>query len=193
MDWEQIRNSHSNSSQSVHRQSQICQYTRRTTFPTRRPTSRWWWGRHKPISNWTPCTSIHKNPVFHDIAKSVNPAQSQEHYLPTTILWTERLKPTHINLQQIHARAATSGETIAATTEATKLITNAIKIDGGLKKRVPKPFNGDRTKAEQFLVKFELFWMNNKENSHMKNPYKHSTYFLSLCSGCYARTLHILQ
>ena len=25
--------------------------------------------------------------------------------------------------------------------------------------------------------------MNNKENSHMKNPYKHSTYFLSLCSG----------
>ena len=85
-----------------------------------------------------------ENPVFHDITESVNPAQSREHYLPTTILWTERLRPTHINPQPIYARATTSGETIAATTEATKLITNAIKIDGGLKGRAPEPFNGDR-------------------------------------------------
>ena len=121
-------------------------------------------------------------PVFHDITKLVNPAQSREHYLPTTILWTERLRPTHINPQPIHAHAITSGETIAATTEAIKLITNAIKIDGGLKGRAPEPFDRDCTKAEQFLIEFELFWMNNKENFHMKNPYKRSTYFLSLCS-----------
>ena len=63
------------------------------------------------------------------------------------------------------------------------MITNAIKVDGGLKGRAPEPFNGDQTKAKQFLVEFELFWMNNEENSHMKNPYKCSTYFLSLCSG----------
>ena len=124
-----------------------------------------------------------ENPVFHDIAKSVDPAQSREHYLPTTVPWTERLRPTHINPQPIHARATTSGETIAATTEATKLITNAIKIDWGLKGRAPEPFNRDRTKAEQFLVEFKLFWMNNEENSYMKNPYKPSTYFLSLCAG----------
>ena len=58
-----------------------------------------------------------------------------------------------------------------------------IKIDGGLKGRAPEPFNGDCTKAKQFLVEFELFWMNNEENLHMKNPYKRSTYFLSLCAG----------
>ena len=32
-------------------------------------------------------------------------------------------------------------------------------------------------------MEFKLFWMNNEENSHMKNPYKRSTYFLSLCTG----------
>ena len=84
-----------------------------------------------------------ENPVFHDIAELVDPAQNREHYLPTTVPWMERLKPTHINPQPIHARATTSGETIAATTEATKLITNVIKIDGGLKGRAPEPFNGD--------------------------------------------------
>ena len=86
-----------------------------------------------------------ENPVFHDIAESVDPAQSREHYLPTTIPWTERLKPTHVNPQPIHACATTSGETIAATTEATKLITNAIKIDGVGVHAVPVPHGPDRS------------------------------------------------
>jgi hypothetical protein len=30
---------------------------------------------------------------------------------------------------------------------------------------------------------FDLFWMNNKENSHMKNLYKRCTYFLGLMDG----------
>ena|ERR1700691_3297091 len=122
-------------------------------------------------------------PTFQDIAEETDPAQSREHYLPTTIPWQERLNPTAINPQPIHARATTSGETIAATAEASKLITNAIKIDGGLKGRVPEVYDGDRTRAEKFLTDFELFWMNNEENSHMKNPYKRCTYFLGLCSG----------
>ena len=95
----------------------------------------------------------------------------------------EQLKPTTINPQPVHARATTSRETIAATTDVAKLITNTIKIDGGLKGRSPDPFTGDQTKAEQFLTSFCLFWMNNEDNSHMKNAYKHCTYFLSLFSG----------
>ena len=30
---------------------------------------------------------------------------------------------------------------------------------------------------------FDLFWMNNEDNSHMKNPYKRCTYFLGLFEG----------
>ena len=82
-----------------------------------------------------------------------------------------------------HARATISRKTLAATVEATKLITNAIKIDGRLKGRAPDTYDGDRTKAEKFVVDFELFWMNNEEHGHMKNPYKQCTYFLGLCSG----------
>ena len=96
-----------------------------------------------PFQTELPTQAFMENPVFYNITESVDPAQGQEHYLLTTIPWTERLKPTHINPQPIHARAMTSGETIAATTEATKLITNVIKIDKGLKGRAPEPFTGD--------------------------------------------------
>jgi hypothetical protein len=66
----------------------------------------------------------------------------------------------------------TYSESIAATTDATKLITNTIKIDASLKGKVPKPFTGDQTQTQKFLNSFCLFWMNNKENSYIKNPYK---------------------
>jgi hypothetical protein len=38
---------------------------------------------------------------------------------------------------------ATREETIAATTNMTKLITNAIKIDGSLKGKIPDAFDRD--------------------------------------------------
>ena len=80
---------------------------------------------------------------MHDIAESADPAQSQEDYLPTTKTCTERLKATDMNPQRIHACAMTSGKTIAASTEATKLIRNGMKINGGLKGRGREPFTGD--------------------------------------------------
>ena len=124
-----------------------------------------------------------ENPVFGDIAEDVDLAQSCKHYLPISVPWKERLNPVNINSQALHARATTSRETLAVTTKATKLITNAIKIDSRLKGRAPDTYDGDHTKAEKFVVNFELFWMNNEEHSHMKNPYKQCTYFLRLCSG----------
>jgi hypothetical protein len=71
-------------------------------------------------------------------------------------------------------------ETIAATMDMTKLITNAIKIDGSLKGKVPDAFDGDQTKMQKFLNVFSLFWMNNEENLHIKTLYKRCTYFLEL-------------
>ena len=62
-------------------------------------------------------------------------------------------------------------------------ITNSIKLDGSLKGKVPEPFDRDRTKTQKFINAFSLFWMNNEDNSHMKNPYKRCTYFLGLFSG----------
>jgi len=69
---------------------------------------------------------------------------------------------------------------LAATKEAAKLITNKIKLDGGLKGRVLNSFDGDQTKAQSFMNTFNLFWMTNDDASMMTNPYKRSTYFLGL-------------
>jgi hypothetical protein len=88
------------------------------------------------------------------------------------------MKPPSIN-PPIRVRT-TREETIGATINASKLITNAIKIDGNLKGKVPEVFDGDRTKTLKFLNAFGLFHMNNEDNSHMKNPYKCCTYFLGL-------------
>jgi hypothetical protein len=79
----------------------------------------------------------------------------------------------------LHIRA-TREETIAATMDMTKLITNAIKISGSLKGKVPDAFDRDQTKMQKFLNVFSLFWMNNEENSHTKTSYKRCTYFLGL-------------
>ena len=118
------------------------------------------------------------NPIFEDIAKEIEGTQDREHYLPTIV---PKMKPTSINPPiRVHA---TREETIGATTDASKLITNAIKIDGNLKGKVPEIFDGDRTKTLKFLNAFGLFHMNNEDNSHMKNPYKCCTYFLGLLNG----------
>jgi hypothetical protein len=72
---------------------------------------------------------------------------------------------------------------LAATHKATCLITNTVKIDGQLKGRVPDEFDSDRTKTQNFMNAFDLFWMTNDENTSMKVPYKRCTYFLGLLKG----------
>jgi hypothetical protein len=67
--------------------------------------------------------------------------------------------------------------------DVNKLVNNALKIDGILKGKVPETINGDRTRTQKFMNAFDLFWMNNEDNSHMKNPYKRCTYFLGLLEG----------
>jgi hypothetical protein len=51
----------------------------------------------------------------------------------------------------------TREETIAVTMDTTKLITNAIKLDGSLKGKVSEAFDGDCTKTQKFLNMFSLF------------------------------------
>jgi hypothetical protein len=50
--------------------------------------------------------------------------------------------PVGVNPAPLHIRA-TREETIAATMDTTKLITNAIKIDESLKGKVPDAFDRD--------------------------------------------------
>jgi hypothetical protein len=121
-------------------------------------------------------------PVFEDIAEAIETLQDRAHYLLTIVLSPHIIQPVGVNPLPLRIRA-TKEETIAATTDTTKLITNAIKLDGSLKGKVPEAFNGDRTKTQKFLNVFSLFWMNNKDNSHMKIPYKRCTYFLGLFDG----------
>jgi hypothetical protein len=136
-------------------------------------------------------------PVFTDIAKAIETLQDRAHYLPTIVPPLHVIQPVGVNppvrvnppigvnppveVNPLPLRIwATREETITATMDMTKLITNAIKIDGSLKSKVPDTFNRDQTKTQKFLNTFSLFWMNNEENSHMKTLYKRCTYFLGL-------------
>jgi hypothetical protein len=127
-------------------------------------------------------------PVFADIAEEIETPQDRAYYLSTIVPTPHIIQPVGVNPPvgmnpaPLRIRAARE-ETIAATMDMTKLITNTIKINGSLKGKVPEAFNGDRTKTQKFLNTFSLFWMNNKENSHMKTPYKRCTYFLGLFDG----------
>jgi len=128
------------------------------------------------------------NPVFEDIAETFDPPGDRSHYLPTTVPPAIRtLRPVGIN-PPLHSYPPPlrirSGreETIGATVDP-KDLQNAIRLDGSLKGKVPDFFDGDRTKTQKFLSAFNLFWMNNEDNSHMRNPYKRSTYFLGLFNG----------
>jgi hypothetical protein len=120
--------------------------------------------------------------IFEDIAEAIETPQDRTHYLPTIVPPAHVIQPVGVNPPPLRIRA-TREETIAATTDTTKLITNAIKLDGSLKGKVPEAFDGDRTKTQKFLNMFSLFWMNNEDNSHMKIPYKRCTYFLGLFDG----------
>ena len=124
------------------------------------------------------------NPIFEDIAEAVDAPEDRTHYLPTILPSAARLQPAALNPIRVRS-TNTGGEaaTAAATQDAARLITNAVKIDGQLKGRVPETFDGDRTQAKAFANAFELFWMTNDENSTMKIPYKRCTYFLGLLGG----------
>jgi hypothetical protein len=82
------------------------------------------------------------NPMFEDIAENIEPPQKQHYYLLTTLSIPHMIQAVSINLIKAQAMT-TQGESITATTDAIKLITNAIKIDGSLKGKVPEPFTGD--------------------------------------------------
>jgi hypothetical protein len=124
-----------------------------------------------------------ENPVFQDIAEAIDEPQDRAHYLPTTLPTVlPSMRPVGLNPPPLKVRSAQE-PTIGATTNTTKLITNAIKLDGNLKGKVPDSFDGDRTKTTKFINAFSLFQMNNEDNSHMKNPYKRCTYFLGLFNG----------
>ena len=78
-----------------------------------------------------------ENPVFQDIAEAIDEPQDRAYYLPT-ILPTAlpSMRPVGINPPPLKVWSARE-PTIGATTDTTKLITNAIKLDGNLKGKVP--------------------------------------------------------
>jgi hypothetical protein len=122
-------------------------------------------------------------PIFEDIAEAIEGAQDRSHYLPATLPSVAGLRPTSINPVRVRSTATTEPATTAATTDTTRLITNAIKIDGQLKGQVPDTFDGDRTKTQTFMNAFNLFWMTNEDNTAMKLPYQRCTFFLGLLQG----------
>jgi hypothetical protein len=133
-----------------------------------------------PVQTETLAEDLYTRSSLTGIEEEVDPSQDRTHYLPTTI------QPVSINPARIRSsRPSAKGSTIAATTnvDVNKLVNSALKIDRSLKGKVPESFNGDRTKMQKFMNAFDLFWMNNEDNSHMKNPYKRCTYFLGLLEG----------
>jgi len=136
-----------------------------------------------PIQTEALVESLFFQSTFADIAEEVEPSQPREHYLLTTLPSAHGLTPIGVNpIQARSTVTASAPEAISATQGAAQLITNAVKIDGQLKGKVPDTFDGDRTKTENFMNSFDLFWMTNDENSAMKIPYKRCTYFLGLLS-----------
>jgi Retrotransposon gag protein/Zinc knuckle len=93
------------------------------------------------------------------------------------------LQPVGINPIQARSTTIGGGESISATVDTAQLLSNAVKVDGQLKGRVPEIFDGDRTKTQNFMNSFDIFWMTNEDNNVMKIPYKRSTFFLGLISG----------
>jgi hypothetical protein len=142
-----------------------------------------------PVQTQELAEQFEDNPVFGDIAEAIEPSQDRGHYLPTTLPSATGLRPVTINPKMtsnpIKVRSTTVGhsEAAAATHETTKLITNAIKMDGQLKGRVPEPFDGDRSKTQTFMNAFDLYWMTNEESSLMRTPYRRCTFFLGLLEG----------
>src|SRR5258708_945348 len=118
-------------------------------------------------------SELEYNPIFSDIAEllSYEPEQSREHYLPATLPSGMGLGSILVNPTMLRASMGTSNEH-AVTTQVAQLITQKIKLDGGLKGRPLDIFTGERTQAQEFMNAFNLFWMANDKNSTMTIPYK---------------------
>ncbi len=141
-----------------------------------------------PVQTERLAAILEGNPIFQDIAEAVKPSGPRQHYMPAYIPErpTRGLGPVPLN--QIRVRATRETEqvddmTLVATKEAACLITNKIKLEGHLKGRVPDTFNGDWTKAQNFLNQFNLFWLMNDDAATMTNPFKRCIYFLGLVHG----------
>ncbi len=96
------------------------------------------------------------NPIFQDIAEAVEPSGPRQHYMPAYVPEkpTRGLGPVPLNPIRVQATRETEqvdDATLVATKEAAHLITNRVKLKGHLKGRVPDTFDGDRTKAQNFL------------------------------------------
>ena len=74
------------------------------------------------------------NPIFSDIAESLSyePEQSREHYLLATLPSEMGLGSIPVNPTMLRAGTETSDEHATAT-QVAQLITQKIKLDGGLK------------------------------------------------------------
>src|SRR5712672_4216935 len=136
-----------------------------------------------PVQTTALASQFADQPIFEDIAKAIEGGQDRSHYLPATLPSASGLRPTSINPVRVRSTATTEPATAAAMTDTTRLITNAIKIDGQLKGRVPDTFDGNRTKTQTFMNAFDLFWMTNEDNTAMKIPYRRCTFFLGLLQG----------
>src|SRR5258707_4160755 len=81
------------------------------------------------------------NPIFSNIAESLSyePKQSREHYLPATLPLGMGLGSIPVNPTLLRAGTGTSDE-YAVATQVAQLITQKIKLDGGLKGRPPDIF-----------------------------------------------------
>ena len=55
--------------------------------------------------------------------------------------------------------------------------------DGSLKGSGPAIFNGDKTKSREFMQDFQIWWMQNNNNSAFKTPYNRIAFFLGKIQG----------
>jgi hypothetical protein len=139
-----------------------------------------------PVQTETLAEDLYGRSTLTEIAEEIDPSEDRTHYLPTFVPPPNTMRPISVNpIMARSSRAGPEATSIGATStvDVGKLVNNAIKVDGSLKGKVPESFNGDRTKTQKFMNAFDLFWMNNEDNSHMKNPYKRCTYFLGLLDG----------
>jgi hypothetical protein len=89
--------------------------------------------------------------------EELDPEEDRTHHLPTYLPSVNVTQPVSLNPIRARFTHTTPEETIIATVDTTKLITNTIKLDRSLKRKVPKAFNEDWTKTQKFMNTFNLF------------------------------------
>ena len=125
-------------------------------------------------------------PVFHNITEPADyePGQSKELYLPTTMseLTAERVNEglkkfkaweLSLNLPAPQMPDEDNVPPLHQPLPDPLQVTDADKIDigGKLNGTPPAFFEGDRTKSQDFLCEFTLYWMQNNQHPKFTNPY----------------------